>query len=150
LKRQLKEIKSSSSKMSPDPNKILQTVLEMRQHLAGPHTLATVMEKFSDFKQECPKLFEMVLENSQDYMPGLLKMVQEANRFKNGEASLSEVTKVIKLDYDQKYIYSLPNLDNQETRDYVRKQQMEVEELERKWQKRIDNQTREENDDEED
>ena len=130
--------------MPPDPNKILQTVLEMRKHLAGPHTLATVMEGFSEFKHECPKLFEMVLENSSDYMPELLDMVKMANMFKNGEATLAETTKKVKLDYDQKYIYSLPILKNQETIDYVKKQQMEVEELERKWQKRIDKQSTQE------
>lgn len=140
--------------MNKDPEQIMETVMMMRRHLAGPHTLASVMEKFEGFKENCPKLFEMVLENKEDYMPELQKMVDHAKKVKSGNVTLEDATKVIKYGYDNKYIYpvvgglshGLSPSQREETEAYVRNQQREVEELEAKWARNMERQDDEEED----
>jgi hypothetical protein len=124
-----------------DLDAVMKNVYDMRLYLEGPHTLESVLSRYGEFKAQCPKLFELVLENKQGYMEELQNMVIYAKKVKSGDASLEDATKVVKHTYDKKYIYPVLKTDNlthsqiSESREYVANQQLEVEALEAKWER---------------
>jgi hypothetical protein len=128
---------------------IMKTVFRMREALAKTHTYNSIEKEFSEFKSQCPKLFEMVLENQNGYMEELQKMVIYAKRVKSGEATMEEATKVVKHSFDNRYIYPIVDTTKlnreqlTETQEYVLCQQMEVDRLEKKWSKGYSNNTEE-------
>jgi hypothetical protein len=139
--------------MKGNIQEIMKTVDEMRQVVnSGDKSLAEVLETFSEFKDSCPKLFEMVLENKPGYYTELQNMVNYANKVNTGVASLEDATKVVRNIYDNKYVYPVLQTKNfdlsvsqrEETEDYVRNQQLDVEKLEEKWAKRAEEQSDEE------
>lgn len=125
------------------PYEILQKAKEMKKYVSDGHHLSSVMENFGDFKQRCPKLFEMVLENKGNYIEELENMVSKASLVSNGTLSLVDATKVIKNKYDNKYIYpyiksnTLTEQQKQETKDYIKNQQEEAEFIEKKIQDKL-------------
>lgn len=119
-------------------NDIMLNILKMRKEVMNGTSLNTILEEFKEFKEKYPHLFELILENKEDYMPELEEMIQHANLVKNGVASLEDVTKVVKNKYDVKYIYPLVNNNitreqKQETEDFIKKSQQEVDEIQSKW-----------------
>lgn len=125
------------------PYEILQKAKEMKKFISAGCDLNSVMENFEDFKQRCPKLFEMVLENKGNYMEELENMVSKAGLVSDGTLSLGDATKVIKNKYDNKYIYpyiksnTLTEEQKQETKDYIKNQQEEAESIEKKIQDKL-------------
>lgn len=122
------------------PYEILQKAKEMQRFISAGHNLASVMENFGDFKERCPKLFEMVLENKGNYMEELENMVSKAGLVNEGKISLGDATKVIKNKYDNKYVYpvigknTLTEDQKQETDEYIKNQQNEADSIEQKIQ----------------
>lgn len=122
--------------MKGDVEKIMRNVESMRQYVLNGYYLQQIVEKFKDFKEECPKLFEMVLENKPGYYEELEIMVKKARGVKTGEVSLENATKIVKNRFDNKYIYPNINRDNltyeqkQETEEYIKNQRLEAEALE--------------------
>jgi len=122
---------------------IMDSVLEMRQYLLSDPKLDEVLEKFKDFKEQNPRIFDLVLENKPGYFEELKNMMEYAKLVKSGVASLEDATKIVKNTYDNKYIYpalaSNQNLTSQqleESRKYVKDQQEEAESLKRKFDER--------------
>jgi L-lactate utilization protein LutB len=122
-----------------NPEEILNTAKKMKTFVSGPHTLAEVLEIFGDFKQRCPHLFEMVLENKGNYMGELEAMVSHATKVKEGAMSYSDATKVVKNVFDNRYIFpmiksktSLTPEQKLETENFIRKQQEESDEIMKK------------------
>jgi hypothetical protein len=122
--------------MKGDVEEIMKNVENMRQCVLNGQDLQQIVEQFKDFKQECPKLFEMVLENKPGYYEELEIMVKKARGVKSGEVSLENATKIVKNRFDNKYIYPNINIDNltyeqkQETEEYIKNQSLEAEALE--------------------
>ena len=124
--------------MRGDLDKIMETVLEMREYVANSRNINEILEKFKDFREECPKLFELVLENKHGYFEELQDMVKHANLVKNGTASLSDVTKVVKNKYDNKYIYpkitgNLTEKQKEETEDFAAREKKKADQLKQNW-----------------
>jgi hypothetical protein len=122
------------------PEEIIATAKKMRTFISGPHTLAEVLEIFGDFKQKCPHLFELVLENKGNYMEELEAMGAKAKMVKEGAMSYSNATKVVKNVFDNKFIFPVikNNLTPQqklETDEFIKKQQQEAEEIMKKSSK---------------
>jgi hypothetical protein len=130
-----------------DLDEIMKTVFRMRAALAKTHTYNSIEREFKEFKTQTPRLFEMVLENKPGFLEELQKMVNYAKKVKSGDATMEEATKVVKHRFDNQYIYpvvdtSKLNKDQlNETKEYILLQQMEVDALEKKWEKCIQKDT---------
>lgn len=121
-------------------NSIMLNVLKMRKSVVDGEPLDKILEEFKDFKESYPKLFELVLENKEDYLPELEEMLGHAELVNTGIASLEDVTKVVKNKYDTKYIYPLVNnniteAQRIETKAFIEEQKAEVDEITKKWKK---------------
>jgi hypothetical protein len=128
--------------MKGDITQIMKTVKEMRTCVArGDKSLQEIIEMFGEFRHECPKLFDLVLENKPGYYQELQNMLGYAKKVKTGEASMEDATKVVKNIYDRKYVYPVLESKSRDldidqraaTEAYVRDQQAEVERLEAYW-----------------
>jgi hypothetical protein len=113
-------------------------VLKMRKYVVDGEPLNKILEDFKNFKESYPKLFELVLENKEDYLPELEEMLGHVELINTGVASLEDVTKVVKNKYDTKYIYPLVNnnitqAQKVETQAFIDEQKAEVEEITKKW-----------------
>lgn len=122
--------------MKGDVEEIMKNVESMRDFVLNGQDLNQIVEKFKEFKEECPKLFEMVLENKPGYYQELQIMASKARGVKTGSISLENATKIVKNKFDSKYIYPTINRDNltyeqkQETDEYIKNQKLEAEALE--------------------
>jgi hypothetical protein len=122
--------------MKGDVEEIMKNVESMRDYVLNGQDLGQIVEKFKEFKEECPKLFEMVLENKPGYYQELQNMVSKARGVKAGSITLENATKIIKNKFDSKYIYPTINRDNltydqkQETDEYIKNQKLQAEVLE--------------------
>lgn len=119
-------------------NSIMLNVLKMRKSVVDGEPLDKILEEFKDFKESYPRLFELVLENKEDYLPELEEMLGHAELVNTGIASLEDVTKVVKNKYDTKYIYPLVNnniteAQRIETKAFIEEQKAEVDEITKKW-----------------
>lgn len=114
-------------------------VLKMRKSVIDGEPLDKILTQFKDFKESYPKLFELVLENKENYLPELEEMLGHVELVNRGVASLEDITKVVKNKYDTKYIYPLVNNNlseqqKRETKKFIEGQKAEVEEITKKWQ----------------
>jgi hypothetical protein len=118
-------------------DQIVTNVNLMREDVLNGAPFKDILAKYEDFMTSCPKLFEMILENKEDYLPELSKMIKIARKVESKEASLEQATKVVKVDYDNKYIYPVlktPENKKKEQEDYIKEQNTEAEQIKRKWQ----------------
>lgn len=110
---------------------IMENVKAMRIEVFKDAPLKEIMEKFIDFKRSCPRLFEMVLENKEDYMPVLLKMEKAAKLVNEGKATKKEMDMLVDYRLTEEYVF--PTLDmNNQVKQEISKHLKEVEELERR------------------
>lgn len=121
---------------------VMHNVLKLRVYVRNGEPLDKILVDFKDFKEKYPKLFEMVLENKEDYMPQLQEMLDHVSLIKQGVASLEDATKVVKNKYDEKYIYPLVNRNITEEQKaeanlFVEGQKAEVIEIEKKWKEHL-------------
>jgi hypothetical protein len=108
---------------------IMENVKAMRIKVFKDAPLKEIMDEFIDFKRNCPKLFELVLENKEDYMPVLLKMEKAAKMVNEGKATKKEMDGLVDFRLTEQYV--LPALDmNDNVRQEIAKHMEEVEELE--------------------
>jgi hypothetical protein len=119
-------------------NSIMLNVLKMRKSVMDGEPLDKILQDFKEFKESYPKLFELVLENKEDYLPELEEMLGHVELVNTGVASLEDVTKVVKNRYDTKYIYPLVNnniteAQKIETKAFIEEQKAEVDEITKKW-----------------
>lgn len=122
--------------MKGNVEKIMKNVDDMRIYVLNGNELGQIVEKFKEFKKECPKLFEMVLENKEGYYEELQNMASKARGVKSGDITLENATKIVKNKFDNKYIYPTINRDNltyeqnKETEEYIKNQELEAQDLE--------------------
>lgn len=122
--------------MKGDVEEIMKNVDDMRNYVLNGQDLQKIVEKFKDFKEECPKLFEMVLENKSGYYEELQNMVTKARGVKSGTITLENATKIVKNKFDNKYIYPSINRENltyeqnKKTDEYIKNQEIEAQALE--------------------
>lgn len=110
---------------------IMDNVKAMRIEVFKDSPLSEIMSKFIDFKRSCPRLFEMVLENKEDYMPVLMKMEKAAKLVNEGKATKKEMDKLVDYRLTEEYVF--PTLDmNDKVKQEISKHMQEVEELERR------------------
>lgn len=124
--------------MKGNVEEIMKNVDDMREYVLNGQNLEKILEKFKDFKDSCPQLFSMVLENKPGYYEELKSMVGKARSVKSGSITLEDATKIVKNKFDSKYIYPTINKDNltyeqkQETEEYIKNQKLEAQALEDK------------------
>jgi hypothetical protein len=112
---------------------IMENVRAMRIEVFKDSPLSEIMTKFLDFKRSCPRLFEMVLENKEDYMPVLTRMEKAAKLVNEGKATKKEMDMVVDYRLTEEYVF--PTLDmNDKVKGEITKHMKDVEELERRWE----------------
>ena len=99
----------SEQRPPPDPTKIYSRVLLMKKEVEKGTSRSVLEARFSDLKEDSPRIFEMVLENSPGYFEILSRMVNAANQVRNGEVSQEEMDKKVGLELAKEYVY--PHID---------------------------------------
>lgn len=100
-----------------DTTKILADVTAMRKEITDNKNGCGPVIMFDDYYQKgypylleyCPKIFEMVLADSFDYMPGLTRMLKDIKIIQSGRKSQNDMDKKTGLDLAHAYIY--PHID---------------------------------------